>query len=162
MASFDIVCKVDVQKLDNTVNVVRREISTRYDFKNTATSIELDKKAMVIQLETNNPMGVKAIEDLLIMRGIKQGLDGRSFDFSKEEEQSGKTYRKSIPVISGLDKENSRKVIKIIKDTKLKVQAAMMDDMVRVSGKKIDELQAVINQLRKSDMGLPLQYINMK
>lgn len=162
MASFDIVSEVDLQKLDNTVNVVKKEITNRYDFKGTETEIDLDKKDFIIQLNTNNPMGIKAIEDMLVMRAIKQGIDGRAFDFSKEEVQAGKTYRKTIKVRAGLDKEQSKKITKLIKDAKLKVQAAAMDDIVRVTGKKIDDLQAVIALLRKNELDMPLQFINMK
>ncbi len=162
MASFDIASEVDVQKLDNTVNVVRREIQNRYDLKNTETELVLDKKNLVIDIQTLNPMGLKPIEDLLITRGIKQGVDGRVFDFGDEEEHSGKVYKKKIKIKAGIDKENAKKIVQLIKQSKLKVQAAIMDDIVRVSGKKIDELQAVISMLRSSDLNLPLQFINMK
>lgn len=162
MASFDIASEVDVQKLDNTVNVVRREIQNRYDLKNTETELVLDKKNLVIDIQTLNPMGLKPIEDLLITRGIKQGVDGRVFDFGDEEEYSGKVYKKKIKIKAGIDKENAKKIVQLIKQSKLKVQAAIMDDIVRVSGKKIDELQAVISMLRSSDLNLPLQFINMK
>jgi cyclic-di-GMP-binding protein len=162
MPSFDIVSNVDIQKLDNAVNVVKKEVATRYDFKDTNTNVELNKKDFIIQVETENPMGISSIEDLLITRSIKQGIDGRAFDFSKDSVQSGKTYRKTIKVIAGLDMENSKKVTKMIKDSKLKVSAAIMDDQVRVTGKKIDDLQEVIGMLRKSDLGIPLQFINMK
>lgn len=162
MASFDIASEVDVQKLDNTVNVVRREIQNRYDFKNTETEVVLDKKNLVIDMQTLNPMGMKQIEELLMTRGIKQGIDGRAFDFGEEEEQSGKVYKKRIKVKAGIDKESAKKIVQIIKQSKLKVQAAIMDDIVRVSGKKIDDLQAVISLLRSSDLNLPLQFINMK
>lgn len=162
MPSFDIVSEVDVQKLDNTVNVVRREIQNRFDFKNTETEIELDKKNLIIEIQTVNPMGLKPIEDLIITRGIKQGIDGRAFDFGKEDEHSGKLHKKKILVRAGVDKETSKKITALIKESKLKVQAAIMDDKVRVTGKKIDDLQAVITLLKKSDVGLPLQFINMK
>ena len=153
MPSFDIVSKVDIQTLDNTVNVVVKEIANRYDFRDSNTKIELNKKDMVISVETMNDMQVKAIEEVLVTRGIKQGIDGRSFDFSKEAESSGKVLRKTIKVKAGLEKEDSKKIVKLIKDSKLKVD---------VSGKKIDDLQAVIQLLRKSDVGVPLQFINMK
>lgn len=162
MASFDIVSEVDIQKLDNTVNVVRREIQNRFDFRDMETEIVLDKKNFLINVQTLNPMGLKPIEDLLIMRGIKQGIDGRAFDFEEEEEHSGKLYKKKVKVRAGIDKENAKKIIQLIKQSKLKVQAAIMDNMIRVSGKKIDDLQAVISLLKKSDLGLPLQFINMK
>lgn len=162
MPSFDIVSKVDIQTLDNTVNVVVKEIANRYDFRDSNTKIELNKKDMVISVETMNDMQVKAIEEVLVTRGIKQGIDGRSFDFSKEAEPSGKVLRKTIKVKAGLEKEDSKKIVKLIKDSKLKVDAVTMDDQVRVSGKKIDDLQGVIQLLRKSDVGVPLQFINMK
>lgn len=162
MASFDIASEVDVQKLDNTVNVVRREIQNRFDFRNMETEVVLDKKNLVIDIQTLNPMGLKPIEDLLITRGIKQGIDGRAFDFGQEEEHSGKVYRKRIKIKAGIDKENAKRIVQLIKQSKLKVQAAIMDDIVRVSGKKIDDLQAVIGMLRNSDLNLPLQFINMK
>ncbi|CAN5445106.1 YajQ family cyclic di-GMP-binding protein [soil metagenome] len=162
MASFDIVCEADVQKLDNTVNIVKKEVLNRYDFKGTETQIDLNKKDLIITLETENPMGIKAIEDLLITRGIKQGMDGRSFNFSQDEAQAGKKFRKTIKIRAGIDKEDAKKINKMIKDANLKVQSAIMDDMIRVTGKKIDDLQAVIAMLRKNDLGLPLKFINMK
>lgn len=162
MASLDIVSEVDLQKLDNTVNVVRREIQNRFDFKDSETEIELDKKASTIDIQTLNPMGLKPIEDLLIMRGIKQGIDGRAFDFGKEEERSGKMHKKKVIVRAGVDKETSKKIIQLVKESKLKVQASIMDDKVRVTGKKIDDLQAIMSLLRKTDVGLPLQFINLK
>jgi cyclic-di-GMP-binding protein len=162
MASFDIVCEADIQKLDNTVNIVKKEVLNRYDFKGTETQIDLNKKDLIINLETENPMGLKAIEDLLITRGIKQGMDGRSFDFSQEEVQAGKKYRKTIKIRAGIEKEDAKKINKMIKETNLKVQSSIMDDMIRVTGKKIDDLQAVIAMLRKNDLGLPLKFINLK
>lgn len=162
MPSFDIVCEADAQKLDNTVNVVKKEVLNRYDFKGTETQIDLNKKDLIITVETENPMGIKAIEDLLITRGIKQGMDGRSFDFSQEEIQAGKKSRKTIKIRAGIDKEDAKKINKMIKDANLKVQSSIMDDMIRVTGKKIDDLQAVIALLRKNDLGLPLKFINMK
>lgn len=162
MPSFDIVSEVDVQKLDNTVNVVRREIQNRFDFKNTETEVELDKKNLLIEIQTVNPMGLKPIEDLIITRGIKQGIDGRAFDFGKEDEHSGKLHKKKVLVRAGVDKETSKKIMSLIKESKLKVQASIMDDKVRVTGKKIDDLQGVIALLKRNDVGLPLQFINMK
>lgn len=162
MPSFDIVSKVDTQTLDNTINVVSKEIANRYDFRDSNTVIELNKKDMIINVETMNDMQISAIEEVLITRGIKQGIDGRSFDFSKQAESSGKILKKTIKVKAGIDKESAKKIIKAIKDSKLKVDASIMDEQVRVVGKKIDDLQAVIQILRKTDVGLPLQFINMK
>ncbi len=162
MPSFDIVSKVDIQTLDNSINVARKEILNRYDFRGSDTSIELDKKGNVIQIATDNSMQMNSIIDVIIARMAKQGLEGRSLDLSKEEYQSGQILKKEVPVKTGIDKETAKKIIKIIKDSKLKVTPAIMDDMVRVTAKKIDDLQEVIALLRRSAMEIPLQFINMK
>ena len=117
---------------------------------------------MVINFETGNDMQIEAIEEVLIARSVKQGIDSRSYDFSKKAEPSGKILKKAIKVNAGIEKEVSKKIMKLIKDSKLKVDAAIMDDQVRVSAKKIDDLQAVIQLLRKSEVGIPLQFVNMK
>lgn len=162
MPSFDIVSKVDGQLLDNAVNVATKEILNRFDFRDSQSVIDLNKKDMIITVETENDMRMRAIEDMLMTRAIKQGIDGRSFDFTKEATASGKIIKKIIKLKAGLEKEDSKKIVKIIKDSKIKVDAAIMDDQVRVTSKKIDDLQAVIQLLRKSDLGIPMQFINMK
>ncbi|WP_266365971.1 YajQ family cyclic di-GMP-binding protein [Tellurirhabdus rosea] len=162
MASFDVVSKVDMQTLDNAVNVAVKEITTRYDLKNSKTVVELDKKAPAIRVETDNEMSLRSIEDILVSRIIKQGLDGRCIDFSVEPEQAGTRLKKDLKVRQGLDKEQQRKVLKIIKDNAPKVTAQMMDDQIRVTSKKIDELQAVIAVLRRMVQEFPLQFVNMK
>lgn len=162
MPSFDIVSKVDGQLLDNAVNVATKEILNRFDFRDSQSVIDLNKKDMVITVETENDMRMRAIEDMLMTRAIKQGIDGRSFDFSKESVASGKIIKKTIKLKAGLEKEDSKKIVKIIKDSSLKVDASIMDDQVRVTSKKIDDLQAIIQLLRKSDVGIPMQFINMK
>jgi uncharacterized protein YajQ (UPF0234 family) len=162
MPSFDIVSKVDVQALDNTINIVNKEIANRYDFRDTNTTVVLNKKEMLVTIETMNDMQVAAIEEMLITRGIKQGIDGRSFDFSKKAEQSGKILKKIIKVKSGLEKEDTKKILKEIKESKIKVEAQVMNDIVRVSSKKIDDLQATIAHLRKANLDIPLQFVNMK
>jgi cyclic-di-GMP-binding protein len=162
MASFDIVSKVDPQTLENAINTVKKEIQNRYDFKDTKGSVELDKKANIIHVTTENSMRVKHIEDIILSKVVKQGLDATALDFTEEEYPSGPMMKKDIKVKAGIDKESSKKIIKLIKDSKLKVQAAIMDDQVRVTGKKIDDLQEVISMLRKAQLDLPLQYVNMK
>src|SRR5690606_6569343 len=137
-----------VQKLDNTVNVVKREIQNRFDFRNTETEVLLDKKNLAIDIQTLNPMGLKQIEELLMTRGIKQGIDGRAFDFGEEHEHSGKVYKKRIKVKEDKDKENAKKIVHLIKKSKQKEQAAIMDAIVKVPGKKIDVLQSVISLLK--------------
>jgi cyclic-di-GMP-binding protein len=162
MPSFDIVSKVDMQALDNTVNVTRKELENRFDFKGSHIMMELDKKESKINLEAESDMKMGQLTDVVMSRGIKQGIDPQAFDFSKEGYQSGKVFKKEVAVQNGLKQEDAKKIVKTIKDSGLKVQAAIMDDLVRVTAKKIDDLQAVIQLCKTSDLGIPLQYINMR
>ncbi|REK48978.1 MAG: YajQ family cyclic di-GMP-binding protein [Bacteroidetes bacterium] len=162
MPSFDIVSKTDIQKLDNAINAASKELATRFDFNNSKTSVELDKKSMMINILTENDMRMKTVEGIIISRMVKQGLDSSGLDFGKEISASGNMVRKEIKVKQGIDKETAKKIVKIIKDTSMKVQASIMDEQVRVQGKKIDDLQKLISVLEKSDLGLPLQFDNFR
>lgn len=162
MPSFDIVSKVEAQTLDNAINVAKKEIDNRYDFKGAHISIELNKKDNVLNLEVESDMQLKQVEDVIITKAMRQGLEANAFDMSKDFTASGKYLRKTIPIRNGLDKDMSKKIVKLIKDSGLKVQVAIMDDMVRVTGKKIDDLQDVIQLCRSSSLDVPLQYVNMK
>lgn len=162
MPSFDIVSKVDPQTLDNAVNVVKKEITNRFDFKDSPVRIELNKKDMKIDLEAESDMKLKQITDVLISRSLKQGLDPLAFDFTKEAHQSGKAVKKEVPVTNGLKQDDAKKVVKLIKDSGLKVQVQIMDDLVRVTGKKIDDLQSVIQLCKSANLNFPLQYLNMR
>lgn len=162
MPSFDIVSKTDVQLLDNAINVARKEIVGRFDFRNSKSTIDLDKKGMVISILTEDDMRLNSIIDVIRQRMIKQKLDPKSLDEGKEHYASGNMVRKDVKVKEGIDKDTARKINKDIKDSKLKVQSQIMDDQLRVTAKKIDDLQAVIAMLRQNDYGLPLQFVNMK
>jgi uncharacterized protein YajQ (UPF0234 family) len=162
MPSFDIASKVDLQTLDNAINTVTKERTNRFDFRDTPVEITLNKKEFVVHLETESDMKLKQIIDVLISRSVKQGITGEAYDFSKDSYPSGKTVKKDVPVRNGIKQEDSKKIIKLIKDKGLKVQAQIMDDIVRVTGKKIDDLQEVIAILRNANLGLPLQFVNMK
>ncbi len=162
MASFDIVSKVDVQTLDNAINAATKEITTRFDFRDSKTEIELDKKSLQVKIVTENEMRVTAIEDVVRSRLIKQKIDPNCMDFGKQQYASGNMIRKEIIIRSGIDKDASRKIMKEIKDSGIKVQAQVMDDQVRVTSKKIDDLQNIIAFLRGKDLGIPIQFTNMK
>lgn len=162
MPSFDIVSKVDGQLLDNAVNVTTKEITNRFDFKNSHVVIDLNKKEFKINIEAEDDMKMRQIIDVLISRANKQGISPEAFDFSKEAYQSGKVVKKEVIVRNGLKQEEAKKVVKLVKDSGLKVQAQIMDDMVRVTGKKIDDLQAVIRMCREASLGIPLQFENMR
>ncbi|HLY71247.1 MAG TPA: YajQ family cyclic di-GMP-binding protein [Puia sp.] len=162
MPSFDIVSKVDLQTLDNAVNVVKKEIINRFDFKDSHVQIEFNKKDYKLDIEAESEMKMKQIMDVIISRAIKQGLDPLAFDFSKEIRPSGKIVKKEVPVRNGLKQEDAKKVVKTIKDSGLKVQTQIMDDLVRVTGKKIDDLQDVITKCKTSVTDIPLQYLNFR
>jgi len=162
MPSFDIVSKVDAQTLDNAVNVTTKEITNRFDFKGSHVVIDLNKKEFKITIETEDEMKMRQLIDVLISRAHKQGIAPEAFDFSKEGYQSGKVWKKEVPVRNGLKQEDAKKIVKNIKDSGLKVQASIMDDLVRVTGKKIDDLQSVIQTSKSWNLGIPLQYENMR
>lgn len=162
MPSFDIVSKVDLQTLDNAINTVKKEINNRYDFKGSPVEIDLDKKEMTLKLEVETDMKLSQVVDVLISRSMRQGLAAEIYDLSKEHYVSGKVVKKEVPVRNGIKQDDAKKIVKLIKDSGLKVQAAIMDDIVRVTGKKIDDLQDVIQKMRESNLGIALQYVNMK
>jgi uncharacterized protein YajQ (UPF0234 family) len=162
MASFDIVNKVDAQLLDNAVNIAKKEILNRFDFHGSKSEINLDKKAMMISILTENEMRMQSIIDVIRQRMIKQHLNPLCLDEGKEHTASGMMVRKEIKIKDGIDKEAAKKIVKNIKDSKLKVTASIMDDQVRVTGKKIDDLQAVIALMRQGSYDIPLQFVNMK
>jgi cyclic-di-GMP-binding protein len=162
MPSFDIVSKVDAQALDNAVNVTSKEISNRFDFKGSHVAINLNKKDFKLDIETDDDMKMRQLIDVLISRAHKQGIAPEAFDVSKEGYQSGKVWKKEVPVKNGLKQEDAKKIVKNIKDSGLKVQASINDDLVRVTGKKIDDLQAVMQASKGWELGIPLQYENMR
>jgi cyclic-di-GMP-binding protein len=162
MPSFDIVSKVDAQALDNAVNVTSKEISNRFDFKGSHVVIDLNKQDFKLNIETDDDMKMRQLIDVLISRAHKQGIAPEAFDVSKEGFQSGKTWKKELIVKNGLKQEDAKKIVKHIKDSGLKVQASINDDLVRVTAKKIDDLQAVIQASKGWDLGIPLQYENMR
>ena len=162
MPTFDIVSKVDLQTLDNAINTVSKEIKNRFDFKGNHVVIDLNKKDLKLNLEADSDMKLSQIIDVLISKSMKQGLAAEIYDLGKEPFQSGKIVKKEILVRNGIKQEDAKKIVKLIKDANLKVQASIMYDIIRVSGKKIDDLQAVIQASKDWKLGLALQYINMK
>ena len=162
MPTFDIVSKVDTQALDNAINVTRKEITNRFDFKNAHVVIDLNKKDFKLSIETDDSMKMSQLIDVLINRAHKQGIVPEAFDTSKEGAQSGKVWKQQVEVKNGLKQEDAKKIVKHIKDSGLKVQAAIMDDLIRVTGKKIDDLQTVIQAAKTWDLGIPMQFENMR
>lgn len=162
MASFDIVSKVDLQTLDNAINNLKREILNRYDFRGTDTTIELNKGNNELEAVSVSDMQIRQIEESLISKLMKQGIDPKCLDGKDIESAFGSQVRKKWIIRAGISKEDAKKIIKLIKGSKSKVQAQIMDDQVRVTGKKIDDLQGVISLLKGQNLDFPLQFVNMK
>jgi hypothetical protein len=162
MPSFDIVSQVDLQEIDNAINNTRKELQGRYDFRNTKTTIELNKKDGVVTLHTEDEMKVRALREMLAVHLAKRKVDPRALEYGEVQPALGSTVKVEIKIHQGVPSDTAREIVKMIKETKLKVQAAIQDDQVRVSGKKIDDLQAVIKMLRESAIKIPLQFVNMK
>jgi hypothetical protein len=160
MPSFDVVSKVDMQEVSNAVQQARKEILQRYDFKGSKTEIEQDKSA--IKIVSDDDFKVKAVVDVLQSKLVKRGVNLKSLEYGKIEPAAGGTARQSITIHQGLDTDAAREVVKLIKDTKIKVQAQVQDDQVRVTGKQRDDLQGVIQALRAADFRRPLQFVNMR
>jgi hypothetical protein len=162
MPSFDAVSKVDLQELDNAVNNTVKEMATRFDFRGSQTTLDLDRKAKAVTLVTDSEMRAKAVGDMLIAHCVKRKVDTKSLDFGELKPAGGNTLRREIKILEGIDKDTARKMVALVKESKLKVQAQIMDDLVRVSAKKIDDLQAVMSLFGAAKLTVPVQYVNMK
>jgi uncharacterized protein YajQ (UPF0234 family) len=160
--SFDIISEVNMQEVDNALNQARKEVATRYDFKDSKTSIEFAEKEKEITLHTEDDFRLKAVVDILQNRFIKRGIAIKTLKYGTVETASGGTIRQKITLQVGIDKENAKKLVQIIKETKRKVQASIMEDQVRVTGKDKDDLQAIIALLRGTDFPLSLQFTNYR
>lgn len=162
MASFDIVNKINSQEVDNALNNTVKEISTRYDFRGLHTEVTYHTKENRVHLVAAESMKMKAVQEMLIKNFIKRGIDSKVLDFGEPEGTSQGHLKMDVQLKEGIDRETAKKIVKEIKNLKLKVQPQIQDDQVRVEGKKIDELQAVIQHLKAKDMGVPLQFVNLK
>ena len=162
MPSFDIISKTDVQLLDNAVNTALKEIKNRFDFKDIFIEIKLDKKENTIKIESESEMKIKQIEDVIISKANKQQINLYSFDLSEKVHSSGKNVHKKIIIRNGLEQVDSKKIVQFIKEQQLKVQAAILDDLIRVTAKKIDDLQQLIPIIKQENFELPLQFVNFK
>lgn len=159
-SSFDIVSEVDMQEMDNSINQAMKEISQRYDFKGSKALISIENDSL--KLTAEDDYKIKAILEILKGKMIKRGISIKCLNPGKIENASGSTLKQIIEIQKGLDKEKAKEVTSHIKNLKLKVQAQIMDDKVRVSGSKIDDLQKVIQLLKSTDFNIDLQFINMR
>jgi len=160
MPSFDIVSKVNMQEVDNAVNQAKKEIETRYDFKGSKCSITFNKNE--IEIIADNDFKLNQVLEVLKAKMVKRGVQLKALVLGKIEKASGDTLRQKITIKQGLTQEEAKELSKIIKELKLKVQTQIMGDELRVSGKKIDDLQAVIANLKSIDFKVPLQFVNYR
>ncbi len=162
MPSVDVVSKVDMQVLDNAINNVKRVISTRFDFKNVRSEITFDRKTKLIHIVTGDDWKIKAVTEMLVGQCSRLKLDPKCLDPKEIEPTSSGAVKVDILIKEGIPKETGRKIVKLIKGLKIKVQPAIQDDQVRLTGKKIDDLQEIMQLLKEQDYNLPLQFVNMK
>jgi uncharacterized protein YajQ (UPF0234 family) len=160
MPSFDAVSKVDTAELTNAVDQANREISQRYDFK--GSSANIDRTDDLLTLYGDSEFQLKQVQDILYGKAAKRGIDVSSFDPEKIEAISGDKAKQQIKVKQGIEKELAKKMVRLIKDSGIKVQAAIQGDELRVSGKKRDDLQACIAHLRGAKLEQPLQFTNFR
>jgi uncharacterized protein YajQ (UPF0234 family) len=160
MPSFDVVSRVDPQEVDNAVNQARKEIGQRYDFKGTKTEIRIEENAL--HIVSDDDFKVKSVVDVLQSKLVRRGVALKALVYGKIEPAAGGLSKQTITVQQGIETEKAKHIVKLIKDNKLKVQAQIQGDEVRVSGKKRDDLQAVIQLLKAQDLDLPLQFTNFR
>ena len=162
MPTFDIVCRYELHEIENTVNMVKRDILNRYDFKGSSTNIALDKKNETIKIESNSEIQLGSVRDMLEKRAIGRKVSLKTFIIHDVVKGSGMSVRQNIELQQGISKDIARKINKLIKDSKIKVQSQIQGEQLRVTGKKIDDLQTIITLLKDENIGIPLQFVNMK
>jgi cyclic-di-GMP-binding protein len=158
--SFDIACKVDMQEVTNAVDQARREVDTRYDLKGTKNEIKQEKTDLVIT--SADEMKLKAVVDILQSKLHKRGVPLKALTYGAVEPAAGSTFRQKIGLQQGIPIEKAKEIVRLIKDSKLKVQASIQEDQVRVSGKSKDDLQRVMALVREKDLGIAVQFTNYR
>jgi uncharacterized protein YajQ (UPF0234 family) len=159
-SSFDVVSTVDLQEVKNAIGQAMKEITTRFDLKGTSSTIDLQGEQ--IQLASSDEFKLKAVRDILEGRLVKRGVPLKALTFGTVEKALGGTARQKVDLQKGIPSEKAREIVKVIKNTKLKVQAAIQGDQVRVSGKNRDDLQTVIRLLKDTDLGIDMQFTNYR
>lgn len=158
--SFDVVSEIDMQELDNALNQTRKEITQRYDFKGSIAEIEISGEE--IKIHAQDEFKLESIMEIFRGKMVKRNISPKFLDPGKMEPAASSTVRQTIKIKKGISKENAKLIVQDIKNTKMKVQAQIMDDVVRISGKDKDDLQKAIQLLKGKDYGIELQYINFR
>ena len=160
--SFDVVSEIDFQEVDNAVNQAAKEITQRYDLKDSKTEINLNKKEKEININSKDDYSVKAAIDILQTKFIKRSISLKSMKINEVEPSGGGRVKIKIDLQSGISKDNAKLITKLIKESKSKVSAQIMDEIVRVQGAKKDDLQEVIQLIKEADFDFPVQFVNYK
>ena len=160
--SFDVVSKVELQEVSNAVAQASKEIATRFDFRGSASKIELKDKELEVVLVSDDDHKLKSVIDILETKLVRRGVAVKALDYGKVEAAAGGTVRQVAKIQQGIPTEKAKEIVKAIKDRKLKVQASIQADQVRVSGRSKDDLQAAMATVREGDFGLPLQFTNYR
>ena len=161
--SFDVVSEVDMQELDNAVIQVKKEIAQRFDFKDSMAAVDLNKSEKKITLKADNEYKLKTVVDMLQLKCTKRNVSLKALEFGKGETgHVGGSVNQAVTVQSGIPADKAKDIVRVVKEAKMKVQASIQSDQVRVQSLKIDDLQAAIALLRSKDFGLDLQFINFR
>jgi uncharacterized protein YajQ (UPF0234 family) len=160
--SFDVVSKVDLQEVLNAEQQATKEISQRFDFKGSKSSIELNKEKHELTLISDDELKLKTVIDILQTKLVKRGVSLKALNYGKIEQAANNTVRQIVTLQQGIPVEKAKEIVKIIKDTKMKVQSEIQKDQVRVKAKKIDDLQLVMKLLKEKDLGIHIEFINYR
>jgi cyclic-di-GMP-binding protein len=160
--SFDVVSEFDEQEVDNAINQAKKEVEQRYDFKGSETTIDLNLKDKTITIQTADDMKLRALTEIINGKMIKRNVSLKSLDYQKAEAASGGSLRQVIKLKSGLESDQAKLITKYVKDSKMKVQAQIQGDAVRITGKSKDDLQAAIALLKSQDFPFPIQFTNYR
>jgi cyclic-di-GMP-binding protein len=162
MPTFDIVSRVDFAEIDNAINNTKKAILNRFDFRGSTYELNFDKKEKKLYLQAEDAMKLEAIGEMFRSAAVKRGLELKAFDWQETLPGPAGSVKRDVKIRQGLETEKAKEIVKLIKESKLKVQASIQGEEIRVTGKQIDDLQAVIQMLRSAELSVPLQFVNMK
>jgi cyclic-di-GMP-binding protein len=162
MPSFDIVSRFDFSELDNAVNNAKKAVAARFDFRGSTAEIEVDKKEKTMKVVADDATKLRGIREMFHTAAMRRGLDPKAFDWGETEPGLAGKVKAKVKIRDGIDQETARGIVRLIKDSKLKVQASIQGEELRVNGKQIDDLQAVMKLVKESEQKLPLQFVNIK
>jgi hypothetical protein len=161
-SSFDIVCIIDMQEMDNAINQAMQEVSQRYDFKGSKSNIDLDKGESKMTLTSEDDYKLSALVDILQTKLVKRKISLKALGYGSVEPAAGGTVRQVVTLQNGIPQDKAKEIVKVIKGLKMKVNAAIQGDQLRVSGKKLDDLQAIMEILKGQDFGIHMQFVNYR